>query len=76
MNCLKKGICGGGTPFGRATRQTTLMGFERIAWAITTAVFVAVAAALFVSGYVGYGGVFLAVAAAAAVNVLPEISGS
>lgn len=43
----------------------------RIAWSVTTAMFVATAALLFASGYQGYGGVFLAVGAAAAVNLLP-----
>ncbi|MFY9264423.1 MAG: hypothetical protein WAO61_03230 [Solirubrobacterales bacterium] len=43
----------------------------RIAWSITTAMFVATAIALFLSGYNGYAGVFLAVALAAAVNLLP-----
>ncbi|MFY9489203.1 MAG: hypothetical protein WAP35_11000 [Solirubrobacterales bacterium] len=43
----------------------------RIAWSITTAMFIVIAVTLFLSGYDGYGGVFLAVAAAAAVNLLP-----
>lgn len=50
------------------------MSFERIVWAVTAAMFVFVAASLFVSGYDGYGGVFLAVAAAAAVNLIPTPS--
>ncbi|MBJ7348031.1 MAG: hypothetical protein JHC87_05620 [Thermoleophilaceae bacterium] len=48
------------------------MNFERIAWAVTAGIFVVVAVTLFLSGYDGYGGVFLAVAAAAAVNLLPQ----
>jgi hypothetical protein len=47
------------------------MVVNRIAWISTTALFVVVAIALFISGYDGYGGVFLAVAAAAAVNLIP-----
>jgi hypothetical protein len=47
------------------------MVVNRIAWSLTTALFVVVSGALFVSGYDGYGGVFLAVAAAAAVNLIP-----
>jgi hypothetical protein len=47
------------------------MVVNRIAWSITAAFFVLVAAALFISGYDGYGGVFLGVAAAAAVNLIP-----
>lgn len=45
------------------------MEVGRIAWSLTTLMFVVVAAILFASGYDGYGGVFLAVAAAAAVNL-------
>ncbi|MBI2691362.1 MAG: hypothetical protein HYX29_05415 [Solirubrobacterales bacterium] len=44
---------------------------NRIAWSVTAALFVIVAITLFLSGYNGYGGVFLAVAAAAAVNLIP-----
>lgn len=47
----------------------------RIAWTVTTLLFVAVAVALFASGYDGYGGVFLAVGAAAGVNLLPRPDG-
>ena len=47
------------------------MDARRIAWSLTTALFVITAVTLFISGYVGYGGVFLAVAAAAAVNLIP-----
>lgn len=48
------------------------MSFERIAWSVTATVFVAVAITLFLTGYDGYGGVFLVVAASAAVNTLPQ----
>lgn len=48
------------------------MSVTQIAWSTTTAAFVLVSIALFLSGYDGYGGVFLAVAAAAAVNLLPK----
>jgi hypothetical protein len=48
------------------------MTVSRIAWSITTFAFICVAIALFAASYVGYGGVFLAVAAAAAVNLLPS----
>lgn len=41
----------------------------RIAWSVTTLMFVVTAVVLFASGYQGYGGVFLAVALAAAVNL-------
>ncbi|MGH2959463.1 MAG: hypothetical protein ACRDKE_07640 [Solirubrobacterales bacterium] len=47
------------------------MVVNRIAWSVTTALFVIVAISLFLSGYDGYGGVFLAVAGAAAVNLIP-----
>lgn len=43
----------------------------RIAWSVTTLMFLFVAIALLTSGYDGYAGVFLAVAAAAAVNLVP-----
>jgi hypothetical protein len=41
----------------------------RISWLVTAAGFVVAALLLFASGYVGYFLVFLAVAAAAAVNL-------
>jgi hypothetical protein len=47
------------------------MVVNRIAWSITTALFVIVSVTLFLSGYDGYGAVFLAVAAAAGVNLIP-----
>jgi hypothetical protein len=52
-------------------RQTIGVGVERISWSVTAAMFALVAVTLFLSGYVGYGGVFLVVAASAAVNTLP-----
>lgn len=55
-------------------RQTIRVDLERLAWAITAAVFAIVAVVLFFSGYDGYGGVFLVVAAAAAVNLAPKHS--
>ena len=47
----------------------------RIAWSLTTLMFIVTAVALFASGYQGYGGVFLAVAIAAAVNLWSPSSG-
>ncbi|MGH2906074.1 MAG: hypothetical protein ACRDKI_04825 [Solirubrobacterales bacterium] len=47
------------------------MVVNRIAWSLTTALFAITSIILFVSGYQGYGGVFLAVAFAAAVNLVP-----
>jgi hypothetical protein len=47
------------------------MAANRIAWSLTTAFFVLTSIALLVSGYDGYAGVFLAVAVAAAVNLIP-----
>ena len=46
------------------------MAANRIAWSLTTAFFVLTALALLISGYDGYAGVFLAVAVAAAVNLI------
>lgn len=59
------------TVHARETGHTISMLVGRIAWSVTTAMFVITAVALFASGYDGYGGVFLAVAVAAAVNLLP-----
>jgi hypothetical protein len=47
----------------------------RIAWSLTTLMFAVTAVALFASGYQGYGGVFLAVAFAAAVNLWSPAGG-
>lgn len=62
----------GGTQCARPLRQTIRVDFERVTWAVTVAIFSVVAITLFFSGYDGYGGVFLCVAAAAAVNLLPS----
>lgn len=51
------------------------MASTRIAWSLTTFAFVVTSVALLISGYDGYAGVFLAVAAAAAVNLIPLRSG-
>jgi hypothetical protein len=48
------------------------MSIERIAWSVTAAAFVTVAIVLFLTGYDGYGAVFLVVAVSAAVNTLPQ----
>ncbi len=45
------------------------MDLVRISWLVTVAVFVIAAVLVFLSGYVGYFFVLLAVAAAAAVNL-------
>jgi hypothetical protein len=42
---------------------------DRIAWIVTVAVCVIAALLLLLSGYVGYAGVLLAVALAAAINL-------
>lgn len=47
------------------------MAVNRIAWSLTTAMFLIAAIILFLSGYKGYGGVFVAVAASAAINLVP-----
>lgn len=47
------------------------MAVNRIAWSLTTAMFLIAAVVLFLSGYKGYGGVFVAVAASAAINLVP-----
>lgn len=52
------------------------MSVGRIAWFVTSLMFVSVGVALLASGYDGYGAVFMAVAAAAAVNLLPRPGGS
>lgn len=44
-------------------------GLTRVAWGVLTLVLLALAVLLFVSGYVGYGGMILVLAAAAAVNL-------
>lgn len=47
------------------------MATNRIAWALTSGLFVVTSIVLLVSGYDGYAGVFFAVAVAAAVNLIP-----
>ena len=59
------------TQGGRLFGHNVGMVVNRIAWSITTVLFVIVSITLFLSGYDGYGGVFLAVAAAAGVNLIP-----
>ena len=55
----------------RAIGQTIRMAVNRIAWSLTTAMFLIAALVLFLSGYKGYGGVFIAVAVSAAINLVP-----
>ena len=45
------------------------MPLPRIAWLVTVAICVIASAILLLSGYVGYAGVVLAVALAAAINL-------
>lgn len=45
------------------------MTLARISWSVTVAICVLTAVLLLFSGYVGYAGIFLAVGAAAAVNL-------
>lgn len=47
------------------------MAVNRIAWSLTSAIFLITALVLFLSGYKGYGGVFVAVAVSAAINLVP-----
>lgn len=51
------------------TGQNTGVGLSRISWLVTATGFVIAAVLLFLNGYVGYFLVFLAVAAAAAINL-------
>lgn len=44
-------------------------GLTRVAWAVLTIVLLGLAVLLFVSGYLGYGGMILVLAGAAAVNL-------
>ncbi len=46
------------------------MPFSRISWLVTVGVCLVAAIVLLLNGYVGYFGVLLAIAAAAAVNLL------
>ncbi len=44
-------------------------GLTRMAWLVLTLLLIALSVLLFVSGYVGYGGMILVLAGAAAVNL-------
>ncbi|HWT22313.1 MAG TPA: hypothetical protein VN213_02285 [Solirubrobacteraceae bacterium] len=46
------------------------MPFSRIAWATTVAICLVTSLILLLSGYLGYAGVLLAIALAAAINLL------
>jgi hypothetical protein len=46
------------------------MGIERVAWIVTVLVALVTALLLLLSGYTGYAGLGLAVALAAAINLL------
>ncbi len=46
-------------------------GFSKAFWVFMTLVLAGIGVGLLASGYVGYGGMLLVIAAAAAVNVLP-----
>jgi hypothetical protein len=46
------------------------MTFERVAWTLTVLVALLTAFLLLLAGYTGYAGVFAAVGAAAAINLL------
>lgn len=45
-------------------------GLTKVAWGVVVVLLVALAVLLLVSGYMGYGGIILVLAAAAAVNLL------
>jgi hypothetical protein len=45
-------------------------GLTRVAWGVMVVLLIALAVLLLVSGYMGYGGIILVLAAAAAVNLL------
>lgn len=51
-------------------RQDPRMSLQRIAWIVTVAAFVAAAVVGLVLGYQGYAALGLAIAAAAAINLL------
>ena len=53
-----------------ATRQDTPVSLSRIAWLITTVVFLIVGGVLLLDHYGGYPAVALAIALAAAINLL------
>jgi hypothetical protein len=45
-------------------------GLTKVAWGVVVVLLVALGVLLLVSGYIGYGGIILVLAAAAAVNLL------
>jgi len=51
------------------TRQNVSMPLKRVAWIVTVGICLAAAVLLLFSGYRGYAGVFVAVGAAAAINI-------
>ena len=53
-------------------REDTAVSVERIAWIVAVVVAAALAALCFLIGYSGYGWTVVAIAIAAAVNLLPE----
>jgi hypothetical protein len=54
----------------RAIRHNGEVSFERVAWSLTVLVALITALLLLLSGYNGYAGLGLAVAIAAAINLL------
>ena len=52
------------------TRQNEGVPLSRISWLVTVAICLLAALLLLINGYFGYSGVLLAVAAAAAVNLV------
>jgi hypothetical protein len=50
--------------------QLGASGLSKVAWGILAVLLVALGVLLLVSGYIGYGGIILILAAAAAVNLL------
>jgi hypothetical protein len=46
------------------------MRLQRLAWLVTVGICLVTALLLFISGYNGYGGVFIAVGIAAGINLL------
>jgi hypothetical protein len=55
---------------GRPARHNSRVPLSRISWLVTVGLCLIVALLLLVNGYVGYFAILLAVAAAAAVNLL------
>lgn len=50
--------------------QLGASGLSKVAWSVLAVLLVALGILLLVSGYIGYGGIILILAAAAAVNLL------